>query len=939
MSKILAVADIHIHDYPNRNPYSDYRLLQDRVVAKNIIEVGKANGCDTIVFAGDIIEKSLIRSYIQAEVKDFLFEVMSNFTRGYIIWGNHDLDSKSADQNINDSVLGVILPSNLYYAHQKTLKIDNTLIGFSNWQPTFDLSWISGKVDVLFTHARICYSSSGGDIFQSQILDESKFDLAICGDIHKPGTIGKYVSVGIPQRCKLGDSEEMTGVILDCETKQWNYVNLNPHDNLMKFKYTTVENQDGWNDSDKTWYIYRKSDVLSTQNNVVLPAWEEIENLVDQTIINAGLQGTHQEIIKNIKDINAGEVDFNFSLMSLHCKNWRSIDDVTVYFNEGDKILIQGSNGSGKSSLLSALKYAFIDVKGSGFRSLDSFIQFGSKDCLTEVEFMYQNNKYKLTRGTSTWGLEMNDKPFKYGNKSNFEADIRLRFPFIEYMDLFFLGSDHNQLIGGMTDERRNLIISKFLKLDKIDTLHNTAEILYDQFRKTNDNWKKKYDEAKKILEVSRGKLESITVPTISKDILEARKQEGLEIQRRNAEWNRYLANSAKYQAAVELSKSRLQELESEKSNLRSTEVINQEIFQITEEIKIHNSEITDLGSIHIAAESLSKEIENLRSEGNNAWRELQNLGIGKICEHCGQPIQNTEVLNRHKSELEGKISDIKVKLEDLQNRLHDTLLQQEQAKIRLSELERIVSNLNIESGKRMSELNRHSQILEEISKESAKLSQATEELNSLGFPEKVELPENFMEIMESINNQINTWNLWESLMSDHKSYEAELNNCEAELNNLAAILGSLNSYMSLTGPTGQIYYEIFNKLAAKFSDNLVTYSVVKFERNRKDHLDLISQFNNNGHLVEYPGCSSGQKTILDIHFMQKIINRIGLVVMDEFLKHLDSDNHDLCIEMLSGMNIGCLMLSSHMETIAAFNNKTCRLSLESSGLTKIDFN
>lgn len=103
MSKILAVADIHINDYANRNPSNRFRLYQTRTVAQNIIEVGKREGCDTIVFAGDIVEKCIIRPYIQGEVKLFLDTVMAEFKEGYIIWGNHDLDGKSVDQDISDA--------------------------------------------------------------------------------------------------------------------------------------------------------------------------------------------------------------------------------------------------------------------------------------------------------------------------------------------------------------------------------------------------------------------------------------------------------------------------------------------------------------------------------------------------------------------------------------------------------------------------------------------------------------------------------------------------------------------------------------------------------------------------------------------------------------------------------------------------------------------
>ena len=49
MSKILAIADIHLHDYPQRNSFQFQRLYQgSRIVAQNIIEVGKREGADYI---------------------------------------------------------------------------------------------------------------------------------------------------------------------------------------------------------------------------------------------------------------------------------------------------------------------------------------------------------------------------------------------------------------------------------------------------------------------------------------------------------------------------------------------------------------------------------------------------------------------------------------------------------------------------------------------------------------------------------------------------------------------------------------------------------------------------------------------------------------------------------------------------------------------------
>ena len=103
MAKILSIADIHIHDYPQRNPNEKFRLYQTRQVAQNIIETAKNEGAEILVIAGDVLEKSIIRPYVQAEVKLFLDTLMSFFRIGYIIWGNHDQDNKGSDQDFTDS--------------------------------------------------------------------------------------------------------------------------------------------------------------------------------------------------------------------------------------------------------------------------------------------------------------------------------------------------------------------------------------------------------------------------------------------------------------------------------------------------------------------------------------------------------------------------------------------------------------------------------------------------------------------------------------------------------------------------------------------------------------------------------------------------------------------------------------------------------------------
>ena len=192
--------------------------------------------------------------------------------------------------------------------------------------------------------------------------------------------MGKYVSIGIPQRCKMSDSDKSTGVILDCSNKQFKWVNLNPDDNLMKFDYTTDRDLEGWNEKTGTYLVYKPDSINigGSVTNVNVPAWEEIDNLIGGVITSNNLQQIHGEILKNIKDIESKEVDFNFVITRFYCKNWRSIDETELFLADLDKILVTGPNGSGKSSLLTALKYAFIEN-----RNIKEFIQFGTKECMT----------------------------------------------------------------------------------------------------------------------------------------------------------------------------------------------------------------------------------------------------------------------------------------------------------------------------------------------------------------------------------------------------------------------------------------------------------------------------------------------------------------------------------------------------------------------------
>lgn len=929
MARILAVSDIHIYDYPQRTPTEKFRLYQTRTVAQNIIEAGKSYGCDYIVFAGDTIDKVLLRPYVQAEVKLFLDTIMSNFKEGFIIWGNHDIDNRSKVQSIGDSCLGVMLPSNLYYADEKQTKIGSATVAFSNWKPEFDLSWIKEKVDVLFTHATICYAP--GDHVKSQVLDDSKFDLAICGDIHKMAQTGKFVSIGVPQKVKMGDSELSSGVVYDTELKAFQWVNLNPHDNLLKFQYTQEPEKEGYDESTGTWFIYQPSSERIGKDGVKtieIPDANEIEELITGVIYENGLSNVHSEVLRNCSNIESLEVDFNFILTRFYCKNWRSIDEAELYFSDGDKILIRGANGAGKSSFLSAIKFAFTEN-----RSIKEFTQFGAKECITEVEFWYQGKNCRIRRGSKQYGLWIDDVQMNYGNKREFEENIHERFPFIDYMDVFFFDEDHMKLIGDLVPERKSEIISKFLKLDKIDYFNQVGQDMLDLRKKSISGVKEDAELCRRMLSELDRKQSTIQLPEVLKEDLQVRLDYLNSLQAKDLAYRRYQDTCLDQVAKLKMYETNLARALGKIEKYPQPDIIIREISELEESLENLRGQEASLRTVRDNLRRLEKDLERVNQEGSEYF-EKRELLLQSKCPTCKQTVP-MESLQEELGICNKKITDLLQQRESLVAGIEETkrvisLYNSSNLGLQIKELEEERTKLQLS-------LNDLRQAKSEYTESERSIKFLKEQMENSNAPEKVDLPDNFQEEISRIHADIQIWSSWQSLEADIIQYSEKLQLCENEINSVREEIELLELYVDITGPTGKIYEEIMTRLSKRFSDNLVKYEVITYEFRKKKHLDLASYYNKSGNLVSYQSASSGQKTVLDIHFLNKVVTRMGLLIMDEFLKSLDPENHDLCIDMINETNVGCIMLSSHMETLGKFNTKTIRFALNDSGSTMLN--
>ena len=75
----------------------------------------------------------------------------------------------------------------------------------------------------------------------------------------------------------------------------------------------------------------------------------------------------------------------------------------------------------------------------------------------------------------------------------------------------------------------------------------------------------------------------------------------------------------------------------------------------------------------------------------------------------------------------------------------------------------------------------------------------------------------------------------------------------------------------------------------------------------------------------------------MDIDLLSKLISSSGLLVLDETLKNLDPARLEEVCDILRNMNVGCLILTSHAESLGVFYNRTISLLLDDKGMTKLN--
>lgn len=930
--RILLTADWHINNYSRFNSSVDFRLNQFVKLAYDIADMVQREKIDLLVIAGDFIDIPIMAPKIQHVAKKCLDILKKASPKVYYIFGQHDLDTKGTIRP-EDSIISLFDDDKFVYANHKVITPEGVRIGFQDWSVSQDTSWIEEKLDVLIGH----YTKS--NLF-GQEIDEDKFDLMIHGDIHNSQVIGKFVSICNPIQKDMSSEASGCVIIYDTVQRKWDRIRIDePHQKYLRIEYTRNPEEEGWA-SPILYKIFKPVEVSASgeEFEVPIPEWSEINDLIEKVMVEQGLADIHHEVMA--KTQSSVDTDFNFQLKYIKIHNYRSIKDMTLDFTGNDIILLLGENGSGKSSVMSALEHLFYyDTHLNDERT--DFLEEGEN---VQLEYgLYYQGKFFVIKKGEKWGLEIDGVEQGFPSKPQFESRLPDYLPFLEYSDVFFISSTHNSLTGRYTPERKSELLSKFFKFDKVLTFSDTSRVLKQAEDIKYGEIEKQAEEIEHVISYLKEKLdheeqfeEGLTIEGIQKkiDFLQDLKAKF----KVHEAWSREL-ETIKTKLGVQTSnleelnktpnidlKGLLEKLSEMEASLNNTEVTlakTKEDFTKYVDVKKR---------LKTASEDLTKEQARIRTIESSK------------CPTCGAVMMNDiqqKLLKEAQGHLEvARTTHINLSNEYAKLRKEDPL-GNEDTLWYPGQIDKLTKEINsrkaeidsIKSMKFKEEANQAQRGTLELRIEALKKELADKlavEPEQVEYPASGDVELRELDLLKS---------RFEAHLKNQAEYEAKLTELQETRSKLEPILARielLNKYTGLTCETGAIYVEILGRIAQSFSNETVQYYIEHGTYRRKDYLIFQAKLRVKKTWRHYEALSSGQKNVVDLDFLSKMLaTRSGLLAADEMLKHLDTNRSVEAAEVLSRLNVNTLLVATHSISFPTYTKKLL-LELDEIGQTKM---
>jgi DNA repair exonuclease SbcCD nuclease subunit len=126
-----------------------------------------------------------------------------------------------------------------------------------------------------------------------------------------------------------------------------------------------------------------------------------------------------------------------------------------------------------------------------------------------------------------------------------------------------------------------------------------------------------------------------------------------------------------------------------------------------------------------------------------------------------------------------------------------------------------------------------------------------------------------------------------------------------------------LSDYKALLNPTGPIMRTLLTTLSDMLSSDTLRVRAYKTLVSGEVRPDFGVDVFISGSWIPYDEISGGQKTVVDLMILEKLIQLaggIGLVIFDETFKFLDGENLEKIVEVIKGMHCSSIFIVSHVE-------------------------
>jgi DNA repair exonuclease SbcCD nuclease subunit len=242
--RLALITDTHFGARNDNPAFLDYF---ERFYDKTFFPKLKAEGIDTIVHLGDIVDRRKYISYVTLRrMKDmFIDKCSENGIDLHVIIGNHDVPYKNTN-DIN-SMVELFRDSNVnYYSEPKTVDFGGTPILFMPWINRQNYDEAIKAMDETPAQIMMAHLEVAGAFMDRGNVNEHgmevnmfrKFDQVFSGHFHHKNLIGNVQYLGCPYELTWIDYQDPKGFhIFDTESRELEFIR-NPYSMFHKVFYT-----------------------------------------------------------------------------------------------------------------------------------------------------------------------------------------------------------------------------------------------------------------------------------------------------------------------------------------------------------------------------------------------------------------------------------------------------------------------------------------------------------------------------------------------------------------------------------------------------------------------------------------------------------------------------------------------------------------------------